>query len=109
MWSYPADSSEPGYHHSAALALNQPLFFLWLVLIAFAKAIATEQEDLGVFHQTVGNGGRDGGVVKNVAPFGEGRVGGDDGGALVTVTGGDHLKEQVGGLLIERQVTQFVD
>jgi len=60
-----------GYRHSAALALNQQLFFWRLVFIGFAKAIATEQEDFGVFDQAVGDSSRDSGVVENVAPLGK--------------------------------------
>src|SRR5215510_8180823 len=70
--------------------------------VAFAKAVATKQEDLGVLHQPVGDGGRDGGVVEDVAPVGEGRVGGNDGGSLVTVARGDDLVKEIGALLIER-------
>src|ERR1043166_3624029 len=90
-----------GYHHSAALDLNEPSFFRRLVLVGFAKALPTEQENFGVFYQAVGDSCRDGGVVKNVAPIGEGRIGGDDDGSFMAVASGDDLIEEVGGLLIE--------
>ena len=35
-----------------------------LALIAFAKAFACEEEDLGVFHQAIGDSRGDGGVVR---------------------------------------------
>src|SRR6516165_7777751 len=56
----------------------------------------------GVLDEAIGDRRGDGGVVENVAPVGEGRVGGDDGGAFVTVTGGDHLVKEIGALLVQR-------
>ena len=47
-------------------------------LIGFAQAVAAEQEDLGVFHQAVGDSGGDGGIEEDVAPVGERCVRGDD-------------------------------
>jgi hypothetical protein len=44
------------------------------VLLSFAKTFSAEQKDLGVFYQPVGDGGGDGGVVKNSAPLGEGGI-----------------------------------
>src|SRR5271157_3904735 len=79
-----------------------------LTLVAFAKAIASEQEDLGVLHQAIGDGRGDGGVVENVAPLGKGSVGGDDRTATQAVTRRDDLIKQIGGLLVEREVTEFV-
>src|SRR5438046_805878 len=77
-----------GYRHSAELAGSPGRLFgsrrIWIA-IAFAEAIAAEQKDLGVFHEAIGDGRSDDGVVEDVAPVGEGRVGGDDGRALVTV------------------------
>src|SRR5262249_51392612 len=62
-----------------------------LTLFAFAQAFPGEQEDLRILDQTIGDGGSDGGVMENVAPFGEGRVCGDDGTAAQAVTGRDDL------------------
>jgi len=95
-----------GYRHRAAPDLNQSsrLFGGWLALIAFAEALASEEEDLGVFHQAIGNGSGDGGVVEDVAPVGKGRVGCNERAALVAVTGRDDLIEEVGSVLIERKV-----
>ena len=50
---------------------------------------------------SVGNGG----VVENVAPVREWRVGRDDGGFLLTVPGGNHPIKEIGGLLVEGQIT----
>jgi hypothetical protein len=75
------------------------------VLAGLAKTVATEQEDLGVLHQAVGDGGGNGGVVQNVAPVREWRVGRDDGGFFLAVPGGDYLIKEIGRLLIEGQIT----
>jgi hypothetical protein len=53
--------------------------------VAFAKAVAAQQEDLGVLDETVRNRCGDGGVVKDIAPFGKCRVSGNKRGALVAV------------------------
>ena len=100
-----------GYRHRAAPDLSQPsrLFSRRLALITFAEAFASEEEDLGVFHQTIGNGGGDGGVVEDVAPVGESCVGRNERAALMAVAGGDDLIEEVGSVLIERKIPQFVD
>jgi len=92
-----------GYRHRAAPELNQPsrLFSRGLALITFAEALASQQEDLRVFHQAIGNSGSDGGVVEDVAPVGECSVGRNERAALMAVTGGDDLIEEVGSLLIE--------
>ena len=75
----------------------------WIEMsIALPKAVAAEQEDLGVLDETIGDDRGDGGVVEDVSPVGEGSVRGDNGGAFVTVAGGDHLIEQIGALLVER-------
>ena len=79
------------------------LFGRRMGLVALAKAVAAEQEDLGVLDQTVGNGGGNGGVVEDVAPVGERSVRSDDRCSLVTVAGGDDLIEEIRGLLIERK------
>ena len=78
-------------------------------LLSFTQAFSPQQKDLGVFHQPVGDGGGDGGVVEDVAPVGERGVGRNNRAALVTVAGGDDLVKEVGSLLVEGQVTQFVD
>ena len=59
---------------------------MW-ISAAFAKTVPAQQKDLGVLDETVRNGRGDGGVVKDAAPFGKCRVGGDERGALATVTG----------------------
>ena len=73
--------------------------------VAFAEALAAEQEDLGVFHQAVGDGGGDGGVVEDVAPVGERCVSCNDSRALLAVAGGDDLIEEIRGLLIEGKIS----
>ena len=80
------------------------LFGSWRIgiSIAFAEAVAAEQEDLGVFDQAIGDGSGDGGVVEDVAPVGEGCFGNDDGRALLAMTCGDYLIEEIRALLVER-------
>jgi len=100
-----------GYRHRAAPALSQPRrsFGGRLALIAFAEALAPEEEDLGVFHQAISNGGGDGGVVEDVAPVGKGCVGCNEGAALIAVAGGDDLIEEVGSVLIKGKVSELID
>ena len=43
-------------------------------MLGFAKTIATQQEDFGILHEPVRDGGGDGRVEENVAPIGEGCV-----------------------------------
>src|SRR5260370_30780420 len=83
MTPAPADSAveelpdgllRAGYRHRAAPDLSQlpnGLFRGRLALIRFAEAFACEEEDLGVFHQAIGDGGSNGGVVEDVAPVGD--------------------------------------
>src|SRR5580692_7487723 len=92
-----------GYRHRAAPDLSQPsrLFGGKLALITFAEALASEEEDLGVFHQAIGDGSGDGGVVEDVAPVGKCCVGRDERAALIAMASGDDLIEEVGSLLID--------
>ena len=46
--------------------------------------------------------------MEDVAPLGKGSVGSDDGTATQAMAGRDDLIKEVGGLLVERQVTEFV-
>src|SRR5712691_10645052 len=101
-----------GYRHRAAPDLSQPsrLFSRGrLAIIPLAKAVTSQEEDLGVFHQAIGDGGGDGGVVEDVAPVGEGGIGSNKRAALMAVAGGDNLIEEVGSLLIERKISQLID
>jgi hypothetical protein len=77
-------------------------------VLGLAQTLAAQQEDFGIFYQAVGDGGRDRGVEEDVAPVGKRCVRGDDGGTFLAVASGDHLVEEIRGLLIEGQVTQFV-
>src|ERR1700730_15815379 len=45
---------------------------------------------------------------RGCCPVGEGGIGGDDTRALVAVTRGDDLIEEIGSVLVERQVAKFV-
>ena len=46
--------------------------------------------------------------MEDVAPLGEGRIGSDDSTAAQAVARRDDLIKQIGGLLVERKVTEFV-
>ena len=98
---YPGGLLRPGYRHSAAPDRSRRLLSRRCrTVFGFAKAIAAEQEDLGVFHEPIDDRGGDGGIEKDVAPFGEGGVGRNECGMLLAVASGDHLIEQIGRLLI---------
>ena len=93
-----------GYHHSAAHAgCHAPLFGGRRIrfAVALAETIPAEQKDFGVLDQPVGDGGRDGGVIEDVAPVGECGVSSDDSRALLAVPGRDDLVEEIRTLLIE--------
>ena len=71
-------------------------------------AAAFESVDVGVVDDAVDHGGGDGLVAEDVSPAGEWQVAGQDQRG-VFVTAGDELEEQVGGVLLEGQVANFVD
>src|SRR5271157_740977 len=77
-------------------------------LLSFAQAFPAQQKDLRVFHQPVGDGRGDGGVEQDVAPVGEGSIGGDHAALLLTVARGDNLIKKIRGLLVEREISQLV-
>ena len=96
-----------GYRHRAAPDLSQAVLGLVgrLALIAFTKDFPAQQEDLGVFHQTIGDGSGDGGVVEDVAPVGKGGVGSDQSAPFMAVASGDDLIEEIRSLLIQGKVS----
>jgi len=60
-----------------------------------AVGLAVEDDDFGVVHQPVDHGDDAGGIGEDLAPLGEGSVGGDEG-AFVLVAAADQLEQQVG-------------
>ena len=48
------------------------------IFVRLAETVTAEQEDFGVLHQAVGDGGRDCRVVEDIAPVGKGCIRGDD-------------------------------
>ena len=74
-------------------------------ILGLAKTIAAQQEDFGILHEPVRDGGSDGRVEENVAPVGERCVGGDDCGTSLAVAAGDNLIEEVRRLLVEGQIS----
>jgi hypothetical protein len=74
-------------------------------IFGFAQTFATQQEDLGVFHQTVSDRGGDRGVEEDVPPVGERCVGCNNRRAFLAVACRDDLIEEIGGLLIEGKIS----
>src|ERR1039458_307631 len=106
---YPADSSGPGYRHSAALDRRQRKLLGWRIrILGLTEAITPEHEDFGVLDESVGDRRGDGGIEENVAPVGERCVGGYDCGTFLAMAGGDNLIEEVRRLLVEGQISKFV-
>src|SRR4051794_29283089 len=106
---YPADSSGPGYRHSAALDRSQRKLLGWRIrILGLTEAVAAEHEDLRVLDEPVGDRRSDGRIEENVAPVGERCVGGYDCGTFLAVAGRDHLIEEVRRLLVEGQISKFV-
>lgn len=71
-------------------------------------AVAFEADDVGVVDDPVDHGRGDGQVPEDVAPAGEGQVGRQDHGRGF-IAAGDQLKEQVRGVLVKRDVADFID
>src|SRR5258708_26041050 len=116
MTSAPADSAveelpdgllRAGYRHRAAPDLSQPnrLFSWRLALITFAEALASQKEDLGVFHQAISDGSGDGGVVEDVAPVRKGCVGRNERAALMAMAGGGGVGGRGGMALVVGRIT----
>ena len=109
MRGYPADSSGPGYRHSAALDRSQRKLLGWRIRVfGLAEAVATEHEDLGGLDEPVGDSRGDGRIEENVAPVGERCVGGYDCGTFLAVAGGNDLIEEIRRLLVEGQIAKLV-
>ncbi len=79
-------------------------------LLGLLEAIgrAVDVDDLGVVDEAIDERDDTGGVGKDLAPFGEGAVGGDEGG-FVLVAPGDDLEEQIGMAVRVGEVTDLVD
>ena len=60
-----------------------------------AVGVALDGDDLGVVEQAVDEGNDAGGTGEDLAPFGEGAVGGNQGG-LLFVAAADEFEQQVG-------------
>ena len=92
------------YRHSAAPAWSRlGLSRRKRIFGGLAEAITAQKEDLGVLYQAVGDGRGDGGVVENIAPVGEGCVGGNYRGTLMGVPVGYDLVREIGVLLVSRE------
>lgn len=108
MWGYPSDSSVRDII-TARRMIGAGLFGRRIrILVGFAETVTTQQEDLGVLDQAVGDGCGDGRIKEDVASVGKRGVGGDHGRAFVAMARRDHLVKEIGGLLVEGQIAQFV-
>ena len=58
--------------------------------------------------KAIGNSGSGGGILKELAPFLEGQVGGDDGGAAL-VAAIEDLVQKVGAASVEAEVAELVE
>ena len=73
-------------------------------------ALAFDVEDGGAVQQAVeGGASHDRIAGEDVRPFGEGFIGGDDGGGVLFVAMADDLEEHGGAGLIEAEIADFVD
>src|ERR1051326_8840804 len=84
---YPADSSVRDITTvrrllGAGLSIGRRI----RILVGLAQTVSTEQEDFGVFDETVRNRCGDRCVIEDVAPVGKRGVGCNDGAALAAVT-----------------------
>ena len=73
-----------------------------------AIGFALDGEDLGVVDQAIDQGDDAGGIWKDLAPFGEGPVGGDDR-AVVLVTATDEFEQQIGMAIGIGEIADLVD
>ena len=73
-----------------------------------AIGFALDGEDLGVVDQAVDQGDDAGGIWKDLAPFGEGPVGGDDR-AVVLLTAADEFEQQIGMAIGIGEIADLVD
>lgn len=81
-----------------------------LALFFEAVGVALDVDDGGAVQEAVeGGAGHDGVAGEDVAPLGEGLVGGDDDGCLLLVAATDYLKKQGGLVAVESEVADFVD
>ena len=73
-----------------------------------AIGFSLDGEDLGVVDQAVDQGDNACGIWKDLAPFGEGPVGGDDR-AVVLVTATDEFEQQIGMAIGIGELADLVD
>ena len=84
------------------------LFAVPLEALRQPDAFPVEGIDLTVMGQSIQQGCRQSGVAEDLGPFGEGQVGcHQDRGPFVAI--GEDLKQQLGSLLGERDVTELID
>jgi hypothetical protein len=77
-------------------------------LVFHAVAGPLDDNNLGMMQQAIQHGGGNGAViVKDRRPLFEGFVGGEDQGSTL-ITQADHLEEQIGPVLVNRQIADFI-
>ena len=78
-------------------------------MVLHAVAFAFDEDGLGMVQEAVEDGGGQGAVVvEDLGPVFEGSVGGDDDGALLVALA-DDLEEQIGAVLVDGQIAEFVE
>ena len=73
-----------------------------------AVGLAFDGDDLGAVDQTVDEGDNAGGVGEDLAPFGEGTIGGDNR-AFLLVAAADQFEQQIGVPIGVGQIAERVD
>jgi len=76
--------------------------------VLHSPGIVSRFDDLAVMGDAVEQGGGHLLVAEDLGPLPEGEIGGDDDRSLL-VELGDQVKEQLAGVLGERQVAQFIE
>src|SRR5215831_9256812 len=78
-----------------------------ICMLAQPVAGPFDLDDDSVVKQPIEQGGGDHGIAKDLTPFGEAAIGGEDHGAAL-VAGIDELEEQIPAARDDRQVSDFV-
>ena len=73
-----------------------------------SPGVVSRFDDLAVMGDTVEHSGGHLLVAEDLGPFPEGEIGGDDHRGLL-IEFGDQVKEQLAGVLGERQIPQFIE
>ena len=73
-----------------------------------AIAVAVDGSDVGVMSEAIKQSGDAGSVRKYLIPILERAIGGNDDGTMF-ITSVDDFVQEVGGVIVEREIGEFVD